>query len=214
MQSEALSGRGGIGVIEVHARGGPGSQRAQRSSSAATAIRLEQHFGYSANATYFVFSPSGKSELGFGTGWCAWHSAASVVISTTGQHGKISHLYGEVAYSYVPYQPDAGRSCGMNFVNKCAALHKVTTCPTGPLGQGYFDGFSMVAGHEYAEAIQDPVPIQGWADQYSLENADKCAWNSLSANITIGSNYFGVQPLWSNATHSGAGGCAMSGISG
>jgi serine protease len=178
------------------------------------AIRLEQHFGYNPNATYFVLTPSGKSESGFGTSWCAWHSAANVIVSTTGQHNKSTSKYGEIAYSYVPYQPDAGFSCGMNFVNKCAASHKITICLQGPLGQGYFDGFSMVAGHEYAEAITDPVPMQGWGDMYGLENADKCAWNPLSGNITIGGNYFAVQPLWSNAMNSGAGGCAMSGIAG
>jgi len=161
------------------------------------AIRLEQHFGYNVNATYFVLSPSGKSELGFGTSWCAWHSAA---YAPTSKHGKS----GVMAYAYVPYQPDAGSSCGMNFVNR----------KQGPLHQGYFDGFSIVAGHEYAEAITDPVPMQGWGDQYSSENGDRCAWSRLSADITVGGNYFAVQPLWSNAMNAGAGGCAMSGISG
>jgi hypothetical protein len=180
----------------------------------AATIRLEQHFGYNPIATYFVLTPNGKSESGFGTSWCAWHSAANVIVSTTGQHNKSTSQYGEIAYSYVPYQPDAGLSCGMNFVNQCAASHKITNCLQGPLGRGYFDGFSMVAGHEYADAITDPVPMQGWGDIYGLENADKCAWNPLSGNITIGGNYFAVQPLWSNAMNSGAGGCAMSGIAG
>jgi len=164
------------------------------------AIRLEQHFGYNANATYIVITPSGKSESGFGTGWCAWHAGASIPVTTKGAHGKTITTYVPLAYSYVPYIPDAGKNCGMNFVNR----------KTGPLDQGYFDGFSIVAGHEYAEAITDPVPLQGWGDQYGLENGDKCAWSSQSANITVGSNYFAVQPLWSDAMNSGTGGCAMS----
>jgi hypothetical protein len=172
------------------------------------AVRLEQHFGYNANATYFVFTPSGKSVTGFGTSWCAWHTAVSVPVATTTHGNKTA--YGPLAFAYVPYQPDAGKACGMNFVNKCSTSHKVTSCSNGPLDQGYFDGFSIVAGHEYAEAITDPVPIQGWGDQYSRENGDKCAWSSASANITVGSNYFAVQPLWSDVMNAGAGGCAMS----
>jgi serine protease len=175
------------------------------------AVRLEQHFGYNANATYFVLSPSGKSETGFGTSWCAWHAATSVPIITQSPHGnKTLTTYVPLAFAYVPYQPDAGSACGMNFVNTCSASHKAPTCTNGPLDQGYFDGFSIVAGHEYAEAITDPVPIQGWGDQYSRENGDKCAWSSVSANVAVGSNYFAVQPLWSNGMNAGAGGCAMS----
>ena len=31
-------------------------------------------------------------------------------------------------------------------------------------GHGYFDGFSIVGGHEFAEAETDPYPSSGWAD--------------------------------------------------
>jgi serine protease len=84
--------------------------------------------------------------------------------------------------------PDAGAACGMGFVNGSA---------------GRFDGFSIVGGHEYEEAQTDPFPSSGWLDRFGSENADKCAWNSLSTNITLGSSYFAVQPIWSNK----AGGC-------
>ena len=142
------------------------------------AIRASQHFGFNPNADYMVFTPSGKSQRGFGTHWCAYHSST-----------------GSVAYSYMPYLPDAGQSCGMNFVNA-----------NGPL-----DGFSIVGGHEYAEAITDPQPNSGWVDANNQEIADKCAWIAPgtpggATDINLGGSQYAVQSLWSNA----AGGCATS----
>jgi serine protease len=99
----------------------------------------------------------------------------------------------------MPYQADAGSACGENFVN-----------PTNDsYGNGYFDGFSVVGGHEYAEAQTDPVTSSGgyaWEDARGSEIGDKCAWSPGSGDITLGSNYYAVQPLWSNANS----GCVMS----
>ena len=155
---------------------------------ASAAVRLEQHFGYNANATYFVFTPTGKSMSGFagvGGNWCAWHSV-------TGSGSS------EIAYAYMPYQPDAGGSCGENFING-----------NNSYGNGYFDGFSVVGGHEYAEAETDPHTTSGqyaWEDSRGSEIGDKCAWAASSGNITLGSHFYAVQPLWSNVNS----GCAMS----
>ena len=147
-----------------------------QSDIANAAARLASHFGgVNPSADYMVFTPTGRSENGFGTQWCAYHSSS-----------------GSLAYSYMPYQPDAGASCGMNFVNK---------------SNGYFDGFSIVGGHEYAEAITDPQPNTGWLDGRGAEIGDKCAWISSGAgaatNLKVGSQSYAVQSLWSNA----AGGC-------
>ena len=143
----------------------------------AAAQRLRAQVGYDAEATYMVYTPHGKSMSGFGTQWCAWHSSGSTAS-------------GPLAYAYIPYMPDAGASCGVNFVN----------------GNGWFDGFSVVAGHEYSEAETDPFPSSGWVDRNGAENADKCAWSASSGNITLSGHSYAVQPTWSNAT----GGCAMS----
>ncbi|HXD82427.1 MAG TPA: hypothetical protein VNU27_12725 [Candidatus Acidoferrum sp.] len=155
------------------------------------ALRAVAHFGYNANANYMVFTPSGHSTNGFKTTYCAYHS------STRSSSGS-------VAFSYMPYQPDAATSCGMNFVN-----------PTdNAFGNGYFDGFSIVGGHEYGETVTDPFPSGGWLDGSGAENGDKCAWISsgqgAAANISLGSNSFAVQSLWSNAFNSRAGGCVLS----
>ncbi len=151
------------------------------------ATRLMKHFGgYNANATYFVFTPHGHSMSGFGTSWCAWHDEP-----TSGTN---------IAYAYIPYIPDAGTTCGRNFVN----------ATNNSYGNGYFDGFSIVAGHEYAEAMTDPHPERtstnfGWITSTGStgeENGDLCAWASNSTNITLGSHFYAVQPIWSNASSS------------
>lgn len=158
-----------------------------QSDIAAAAVRLMGQFGYSPNATYFVFTPSGKSMRGFGTRWCAWHSSTS-------------SSSGTLAYAYMPYVTDAGASCGQNFVNASNSSY----------GNGYFDGFSIVGGHEYAEAQTDPQPNSGWLDGSGAENGDKCAWSSASTNISLGGNQYAVQPLWSNLANNSAGGCVTS----
>jgi len=155
-------------------------KRITQSSIASAALRLmNQTGGYDPNATYFVFTPSGHSMSGFKTSWCAWHS----VTSSGGN---------QVAYAYMPYMPDAGRNCGMNFVNST----------NNAFGNGYFDGFSIVGGHEYVEAQTDPHPSSGnigWQDSSGAENADKCSWSATSKNITLGAHDYAVQPIWSNA---------------
>jgi len=55
-------------------------------------------------------------------------------------------------------------------------------------GHGVFDGYSIVVGHEYAEAVTDPDNFasdqDGWNDVQGSENGDKCAWTSL-ANVSM-----------------------------
>lgn len=162
-----------------------------QSQIAAEAAAAAAHFGYDVNANYMILTPTGNSSSGFGTRWCAYHSSTS-------------SSSGSVAYTYLPYVPDAGASCGMNFVNGT----------NDSFGHGYFDGFSIVGGHEYAEAATDPFPNGGWLDGSGQENADKCAWISSgqgqAQNITLGTGYYAVQSLWSNAFNGGAGGCVIS----
>jgi hypothetical protein len=168
-------------------------RRISQSSIASAAVRLMSHFGgYNPDGIYLVYTPSGHSMSGFGTQWCAWHS------STTDSLGN------NVAYGYIPYMPDAGTSCGMNYVNSSNSTY----------GNGYFDGFSIVAGHEFIEAETDMNPntssTVAWQGPGggSDENGDKCAWNQnggVSTNITLGSNFYAVQPDWSNNSTSGTG---------
>jgi hypothetical protein len=135
------------------------------------ARRAAIHFGaLPAGAQIMILTPSGLSQPGFVTGgWCAYHWA------TVGS---------QVAYSYLPFVPDAGGSCGENSVNS----------------NGTFDGFSILGGHEYAEAITDPLG-GGWYDASGAEIGDNCAWALLS-NAILGGSPYAVQALWSNAADS------------
>jgi hypothetical protein len=143
-----------------------------QSSLAAEAKRAAAHFGdYSASASYVLMIPHGVRVNGFGSSYCAWHSSTSA----TG---------GTIAYTNLPYIPDAGASCGVGSVNS----------------PGTNDGVSIVGGHEQAETETDPQPNTGWLDSGNNENGDKCAWTSLQ-NDTFSTGSFPTQPLWSNAAN-------------
>ncbi|MHB8585072.1 MAG: hypothetical protein ACYDDF_04465 [Thermoplasmatota archaeon] len=135
-------------------------------------LRCEAHFGYNVNADYVVATPSGHSQSGVGTRWCAYHES----VSSGGNN---------VAITYLPYIHDAGTSCGENFVNSGSA--------------GTLDGVSIVGGHEMAEAATDPVPCTGWCTSGGSETGDLCAWSSLSGDISLSTGTFAVQPLYSDS---------------
>jgi serine protease len=87
---------------------------------------------------------------------------------------------GTTAYTNMPYVLDAGGSCGADSV------------------QNQLDGFSIVGGHEYGEAVTDPEPSSGWVDQSNGEEiGDLCAWTDLQA-ISLDTGSFAMQPLWSD----------------
>ena len=93
---------------------------------------------------------------------------------------------GGLPFTNMPYVLDAGRSCGQSVV------------------RSKLDGFSIVAGHEYLEAVTDPIPPSGWIDSAGAENADKCAWRNLHT-INLSTGTFAVQPTWSNKVSGCAG---------
>lgn len=94
---------------------------------------------------------------------------------------------GNVAYTNMPYVLDAGSSCGANSV------------------QNQLDGFSIVGGHEYAEAVTDPEPSSGYVDSNGEEIGDLCAWDN-DQTVSFSTGTFAMQPLYSNS----AGGCVFS----
>jgi hypothetical protein len=143
-----------------------------QSQMAAEAARAAAHYGdYTPNASYVVAMPHGIKPSGFGTRYCAYHS-------TTSAGG------GTIAWTNLPYIPDAGVSCGVGSVNS----------------PGTLDGVTIVAGHEQGETETDPQPNTGWLDSSGEENGDKCAWTGLENNPNAGG--YPTQPLWSNATSS------------
>ena len=141
---------------------------ASQSDLAAEAITAAQHFGVSGDdIDVFVLSPSGTQPDGFPN--AGWCA----------WHDYTSSTSGSIPYTNMPYVLDAGSGCGASSV------------------QNQLDGFSIVGGHEYAEAITDPEPPGGWLDSSGQEIGDKCAWQNLST-LSLSTGTFAVQPLWSN----------------
>lgn len=151
-------------------------RRPTQSQLAAEARKAAAHFGnYTASASYIVALPHGIAPSGFKTQYCAWHSSTSA----TG---------GTIAYTNLPYIPDAGSNCGAGSVNS----------------PGTNDGVTIVSGHEQGETATDPQPNSGWLDGTGAENGDKCAWTNLIDNPNAGG--YPTQPLWSNSNN----GCVQS----
>jgi hypothetical protein len=164
------------------------------------AQRAAAHFNYDPQATYIILTP--PSTIGTGQPvYCGYHT------QTTSIDG-IGNPF-RIQYSFIPYLntnwPGLGTSgCGMHNVN----------ATSDAFGNGIFDGYSIVTGHEYAEAVTDPdnfASVQdGWNDAQGSENGDKCAWTNTQ-NIALGGHQFAVQPMWSNeAFDAGKDGCAVS----
>jgi serine protease len=142
---------------------------------AAESIRGVAHFGYDPNGSYVVATPHGHSSTGFGTQWCAYHSA-------TMSNGQL------ISYTNLPYMPDAN-DCGAN-----------TIAPPSD-ESGIDEGVTIVEGHEYAESVTDPNPPTGWYNGQYGEIGDICAWQDIR-NDPFGKKSYTSQPMYSNATQS------------
>lgn len=167
----------------------------------AEAVKAATHFGNTtqasnANAQYVIVSPHGTNPDNYRTaGFCAWHDYTG---DSTLSGGAVSSPDGPLAFTNLPYVPDAGASCGQGFVNS----------------PGTLDGVTIVEGHEYAETATDMWPAGGWIDASGAENGDKCAWirsgQGASQNITLTTGTFAVQSTWANDFNGGSGGCEVS----
>ena len=178
----------------------PAPSSATQSQIAAEADAAATYFGNTtpssnAAAQYVVVLPTkttpwGSSGFISTTGnFCAWHS--------------YDYHDGGVAYTNLPYIPDAGGSCGANFVNSGSA--------------GLLDGVTIVAGHEYAETLTDPSANYGWLTSSTMgqEIGDLCAWITPgspggSGNVALATGSFPMQSLWSNTSSS----CTLGATSG
>jgi hypothetical protein len=167
---------------------------------AVEAQRAAAHFNYDPQATYIVMTPPSTIATGQPV-YCGYHT------QTTSLDGLGNPF--RLQYSFIPFLnmdwPGLGTGgCGMNTVN----------ATSNAFGNGVFDGYSIVTGHEYSEAVTDPDNVfsvqDGWNDDQTSENADKCAWYHTQ-NITLGGHQFAIQPTWSNeAFDAGQDGCAVS----
>jgi hypothetical protein len=151
---------------------------------AAEALRGVKHFGYDPNGSYVVATATQHSSPGFGTQFCAYHSA-------TVYNNEL------VSYTNLPYQPDVGPSCGANII----------TPPSDE--KGIDEGVTIVEGHEYGESITDPNPPSGWYNDEWGEIGDACAWWDI-ANDPFGAKSYTSQPMFSNASDNNEGECVHS----
>jgi len=167
---------------------------------ASEAMRASAHFNYDPSATYIILTPPRPVATGQPV-YCGYHTQTTSIDG----YGNPYRLQ----YAFIPFLntdwPGLGTGgCGMHNVN----------ATSDAFGNGIFDGYSIVTGHEYAEAVTDPdnfFSVQdGWNDAQGSENGDKCAWYHTQ-NITLGTHSFAVQPLWSNeAFDAGKDGCQVS----
>lgn len=160
------------------------------------AINAAGYFGNTTPASnrysqYVIMSATGTNPDNYQSqGFCAWHDYNG---DTTLSGGAASSPYGDVSFTNLPYIPDAGSSCGQNFVNSGSA--------------GTLDGYTIVEGHEYAETVTDQNPAGGWTNSSSgAENGDECAWinpgqQGGSGNVTMGNGSYAMQSTWSNDTN-------------
>jgi hypothetical protein len=168
------------------------------------AVNAAAHFGNTTqalnrDAQYVIISPHGTDPDNYETqGFCAWHDYNG---DSALSGGPVTSPYGDIAFTNLPYIPDAGASCGENFVNSGSA--------------GLLDGVSIVEGHEYTETITDQNPAGGWTDSSGEEIGDKCAWitpgtSGGAADLTLATGSYAVQSMWANDANGGAGGCDIS----
>jgi serine protease len=166
------------------------------------AQRAAAHFQYDPQATYIILTPPRPIATGQPV-YCGYHT------QTTSIDGLGNPF--RLQYAFIPFQnkdwPAFGsKGCGKHFVNPAS----------NAFGNGIFDGYSIVVGHEYSEAVTDPDNFfsdqDGWNDATGSENGDKCAWaQPETQNITLGGHQFAVQATWSNeAFDAGKDPCAIS----
>jgi Putative Ig domain len=165
------------------------------------AVTAAAHFGNTTaaanrSAQYVIVSPQGTNPDHYQTrGFCAWHDYNG---DSALSGGPVSSPYGDIAFTNLPYIPDAGTGCGQRFVNSSGTL----------------DGVSIVEGHEYAETITDQNPPGGWTDQGGAENGDKCAWirtgSGAAFDLSTAHGSFAMQTTWGNDGNSGSGACQAS----
>ena len=161
------------------------------------------HFGLTDQASnrdaqYVIVSPTGTDPDGWENrvdGYCAYHDDTQD--SSIDGGGAVSGPI--LAFTNLPYVPDAGSSCGAGMVNN----------------PGTLDGATSSASHEYAETVTDQFPgsdpVPGWINASDDEIADLCAYVTSGPgamfDLRLGTGTVAVQGLWSNRANGGKGSC-------
>lgn len=130
---------------------------------------------FSWNAQYVVATPWGVvDQYSTANRFCGWHNYTYA--------GPTGNWITYTSLPYMPYMDALGRGCGGKSVNGAS---------------GVLDGVTILAGHEYAETVNDPS-LNAWADADGSENGDKCSWVNVANRTFANGLVFPVQPYWSN----------------
>jgi serine protease len=148
------------------------SKQDMANTAARAAVRLND-LNY--NAQFVIATPWGVvDQFSTQNSFCAWHDYTYIP--------NRGSWFTYTSMPYMPYMDRLGRGCGGGKVNGA---------------NGTLDGVTILASHEYAETVNDPL-LNGWTDPDGSENGDKCSWTNL-ANVKLANGYlFPVQPSWSN----------------
>jgi hypothetical protein len=105
------------------------------------AMRASAHFNYDPDATYIVLTPPQTVATGQPV-YCGYRT------QTTSVNG-LGNPY-RLQYAFIPYlnRDWPVGSCGSNSIN----------ATSNSFGNGVWDGYSIVVGHEYSEAVTDRDP--------------------------------------------------------
>ncbi len=147
-----------------------GQQFADEVQAAATTFGLNTNAGSILDDIIYIALPNGSTIDGTAPDACSYHTYAILNGST------------DVPYVAFPYLP----------------TFDADSCGQGNVTSSDDDGISVVAGHELAETLTDPLLNAWYQKNLSGEVADKCAWYNLASADLVGSMY-PVQPLWSNS---------------
>ncbi len=181
------------GATSAASAGATGHQLAQEAEAAAA------HFGNTTqganrNTQYVIVSPTGSDPDGWTdpvNGYCAYHDDTEDPYIDGG--GPVAGPV--VAFTNLPYVPDAGAACGAGSVNS----------------PGTLDGATEAASHEYGETVTDQFPgfspTPGWLSSNGSEIGDLCAYSPPGFNLVLDSGTVAVQQMWSNRAGAGRGGC-------
>jgi hypothetical protein len=140
------------------------------------ALAGARHFSsYDPSGSYVVATPHGRSTLGFGTQWCAYHS-----VTFSGSN--------MVSYTNLPYIPDVGKQCGAGAIKP-------------PKDESAADeGVTIAEGAEEGDSVTDPNPGTGWFSASGGEISDACGSPIKAHNDRFGKKSYTVGPMFSNAS--------------
>jgi hypothetical protein len=144
---------------------------------AAEALASIAKFGFDPYGSYVVATGHRHSTLGFGSAFCASHSAA-----ISGRN--------VISYTNLPYQPDAGPNCGAGIIG------------APPDESSADEGVTIVEGRMFMDSITDPQLSAWWESADGQEIGHLCQWTNIQNDPMAGGSSYTMQAEYSDASSS------------